>query len=77
MSMELKLEIKRLKDEIKITENWLMTSNNLLEEQYRVMDEIPACSVHGNRCIPHAVEWLSRIRTLGQIIYEEDKRCLK
>lgn len=62
----MKQKIKELEDELKITEG-------LLNEQYRVMDAIPACSVHGNRCVPHAIEWIERVKTLGEIIFKLKK----
>ena len=53
---------KDLNKELEITEK-------LLEEQYRIMDAIPPCPVHGNRCVPHAVEWIERVKTLGDVIF--------
>jgi hypothetical protein len=58
---DLKKQIEELKAEIIITDK-------LLEERHRIMDEIPACPVHGNRCVPYAIEWVRRVKTLGKII---------
>lgn len=32
--------------------------NGLLASYARLIDEIPECSMHGKRCIPHAREWV-------------------
>ena len=32
----------------------------LLEERERVMRAIPACPLHGNQCVPQALEWISK-----------------
>lgn len=47
----LKQQNKKLAIELELTDK-------LLKQQYRVMDAIPGCPVHGNRCVPHAVEWV-------------------
>lgn len=30
----------------------------LLVERDRLLDAIPECPVHGNQCVPHALEWV-------------------
>ena len=52
---------------IKVQEE-LETTDKLLEECYKVIDEIPECPAHGKRCLSHAKEWIRRVRTLGEII---------
>lgn len=36
--------------------------DKLLAEQYKVIDAIPPCILHGNRCVPHAIEWVSEAK---------------
>lgn len=47
----LQVRVRDLEEEVAI-------SDKLLAQQYRLMDAIPACEVHGNRCLPHAIEWV-------------------
>ena len=62
---QLMKETIELKEHLKLTED-------LLEEQYRIMDLIPPCPAHGGRCVPHAVEWIRRIITLGNLILRKE-----
>lgn len=45
-------KVEELKKELAITDQ-------LLAEQHRVIDLIPECPIHGNRCVPHAIEWIT------------------
>jgi len=45
------VEVRELKEEI-------AEDDMLLRAYYQLMDVIPKCPVHGNRCIPHAIEWV-------------------
>lgn len=36
----------------------LQLTEKELENAYRVLDVIPPCKVHGNRCIPSAIDWV-------------------
>ena len=45
-----------------------------VEADNRVMDVIPECPAHGNRCVPHAVEWIRRVITLGKIITKTEEK---
>jgi len=45
---------------IEAKEKGLNVTNYLLESQYRVINAIPECELHGNRCIPNAVEWINK-----------------
>jgi len=38
-------------------EKLLKVTEENLEDQHRVIDEIPECKTHG-RCIPHAIDWI-------------------
>ena len=57
-------ELKKLQDELLVTDK-------LLEERNRVLEAIPECPFHGKQCVPHAVEWIRRVRTLAEIITAE------
>ena len=48
---ELNAQIEALAKEIKV-------DDELLAERDRLLDAIPACEAHGNRCVPHAIEWV-------------------
>ena len=56
--------IEDLKKDLAVTEK-------LLAEQHRVIDAIPPCPAHGNRCVPHAIEWIERVKTLGGLILRD------
>lgn len=36
----------------------LVVTEHLLNEQKRVIKEIPECKLHGWNCIPNAIEWI-------------------
>lgn len=40
------------------THKELEVTNGLLAETERVLHAIPECPLHGNRCVPHALEWI-------------------
>jgi len=48
----------------------LETTDKLLEESNTVLKAIPECPVHGDRCIPHAIEWVNRVRYFAKLIME-------
>ena len=54
------MEHHLLADKVEKLEKELSITDQLLVEQHRVMDIIPECPVHGNRCIPHAMDWIKR-----------------
>ena len=56
----------RLETELTVTEQ-------LLDEQYKLMDLIPSCPAHGNRCVPYAVEWIGKVKTLGELIFKAEE----
>ena len=60
--------LKDVRKRVKELEAEVAVSDKLLEEQYRVIDAIPECPVHGSRCVPDAVEWVNQVKTLGEII---------
>jgi hypothetical protein len=61
--------IEKLNQHIKKLENEIKTDDALLEERERLLNAIPECTVHGVGCIPHAVEWIERVKTLGLVIF--------
>ena len=36
----------------------LNANEHLLAERQRVLEAIPECPLHGNNCVPHAIEWI-------------------
>jgi len=56
-----------LRDELDI-------ANKLLTERQRVLDAIPPCSMHG-ACVPHALEWIERMKMLEAISGAASKSC--
>ena len=56
--------LKEVQEELEVTDK-------LLEEVYKVIEEIPECPAHGPHCLPNAIEWVRRVRTLGEIILKD------
>lgn len=56
-------QIEELKSEIAI-------DDKIMAEWAKVLDAIPPCPAHGPRCMPHSVEWIESVKTLGKIIFE-------
>jgi hypothetical protein len=52
--------IKRLEEELKVDEK-------LLDERNRLLKTIPGCIVHGNECIPGAIEWIAMAQHTGYL----------
>lgn len=48
-----------LREELTITD---MLLNSRTESRDRLLDAIPPCPVHGNRCVPYALEWIERAK---------------
>jgi len=61
--MELEESLKRIEE----LEEELKVSNKLLEDRDLFLTVIPQCPVHG-KCMPHAIEWIRRVKTLAAII---------
>jgi len=49
--------VARLKEELDITDK-------LLADRDRVLRAIPECPVHGSGCVPWALEWIGRAKTV-------------
>lgn len=47
------------------------TDDRIMAEWARVLDAIPPCPAHGDRCVPHALEWLTKVKALGSVIFGE------
>jgi len=60
--------IETLKKQLTEKEEEIKIDNNLLSDKNRLLHSIPECPVHGTECIPHAIEWINRVKTLGKII---------
>lgn len=44
-----------------------------IRELEKVIKEIPECVAHGDLCLPHAIEWIRRVKTLAKVITGEEK----
>ncbi len=56
-----------LNERVKELEEELMVSDKLLRDRDKLLEAIPECPAHG-KCVPHALEWISQVKTLGKII---------
>ena len=72
--VELEKQVIELENQVEDLEVIEEADNRLLTEYYRVMDVIPECPAHGNRCVPHAVEWIRRVIALGKIITKTEEK---
>jgi len=60
-------EIEQLHERIKQLEAELNVTDKLLEERNQVMNEIPECESHGRQCVPHAIEWVKKAKSIMQL----------
>ena len=45
---------------------YIRATESVLEGRNRVLGAIPECPLHGNQCIPHALEWINaRLQDCG------------
>ena len=42
--------------------------DKLLNDRIEVLRTIPACVAHGDKCIPHAIEWVSQVKALARVV---------
>lgn len=49
--------LEKVKHELEITEK-------LLNERQQVINAIPECELHGGNCVPHALEWIEKQKTI-------------
>lgn len=61
--MELKEALKRIEE----LEEELKVSDDLLKGRDQLLESIPECPIHG-KCVPHALEWISQVKTLAKIV---------
>jgi len=60
---DLKKQLSAIKEELEIT-------TKLVAERTRLLKAIPPCEVHGTECVPHAIEWVEKVKTLGRVILD-------
>lgn len=53
-------ELSILKTRIKELEKEIEVSDALLKERDRLLEAIPKCNIHRDKCISHAIEWINR-----------------
>ena len=68
-----RLTISFLRQKIKDLEEGRRITEHLLEEKHRLLKAIPACEIHGEMCVPHAIEWIERVKSFGKIIFKEER----
>ncbi len=61
---------------IKLLEAEIEVSHGLLEERNKLLIAIPRCAEHG-LCVPHALEWIKKVKTLAKVIVGEPENCPK
>lgn len=42
--------------------DYIQVIEGLLETRNSVLEAIPECPVHGNQCVPHALEWIENAK---------------
>jgi hypothetical protein len=45
----------------------LQVTDELYNDAKKVLEAIPECSLHGNLCIPHAIDWVEKQKALNRI----------
>lgn len=68
-----RLTISLLRQKIEDLEEDRRITEHLLEEKHRLLKAIPACEIHGEMCVPHAIEWIERVKSFGKIIFKEER----
>lgn len=53
----------------------LNVNEKLLAERQRVLDSIPECPIHGGNCVPHAIEWIDKMKSAFHVKQEVCKVC--
>lgn len=48
----------------------ISVDNNLLDDHKHLLTSIPSCPIHGETCIPHAIEWVRQVKTFGEVIFK-------
>ena len=60
--------VERLTKENEELKAEMRVSDELLEDRNRILKSIPPCEAHGDQCIPHAMEWIQKVKTLAKIV---------
>jgi len=47
-----------LEESLRLARQHVAVDEQLLAERDRLLDAIPECAAHGNRCVPNAIEWV-------------------
>jgi len=47
-----------LEESLRLARQHVAVDEQLLAERDRLLDAIPECATHGNRCVPNAIEWV-------------------
>jgi hypothetical protein len=50
--------VEALEHRVRELQNALETTETICDERTRVLHAIPPCPVHGQNCVPYAVEWV-------------------
>ena len=61
-------DIKILTTQIADLKKELIVTEEILKDRTRILEAIPECCAHGNQCVPHALEWIEKAKTLSAII---------
>lgn len=69
----IKALVRELHGRISELEEEVAVDNKLLAERDRLLDAIPACSAHGDKCIPHAIEWVREQLARAPTAWTKDK----
>lgn len=65
-------ELAALREKNAELQRQLDVTDALLNARNEVLQAIPACQVHGNQCVPHALDWVkSAIKQLDELTTQE------
>lgn len=67
---KLNQHIFELEKSLKLQERLLEIDNKIIDERNKLHSAIPECPVHGCECVPHAIEWVNRVKAFGKTIKE-------
>lgn len=62
MNHKEKSELEEFLDEATVSrlKEYIRTTECILHERNRVLRAIPECPMHGNGCVPHALDWIDK-----------------
>lgn len=58
----LELKLKLAESNIAEKDKEILTDDVLLASHNKLLEEIPECSIHGDHCIPSAIEWVKKAK---------------